>query len=213
MKLDPQTLAILENFGTINQGIVIKPGSRLRTYAVLENIFAACDVPNEFPREFAVYDLNELLATLSLLKDPDLEFKNDHILITSGGTRVKYFYSSPAVVVVPPANDISLNDPMATLVLKSEDIKRIQKSAAALKLKELQFCSDSIKAFNSNAVGNQISIDVEVDGDISSPKVIKIDNLKMIDGDYDVTVYGPAIKFQSRTIPSLFYFVTVESDK
>jgi len=213
MKLAAHTLAVLENFASINQGIIIKEGNRLRTLAILENIFAATEVPNEFPKEFALYDINELLATLSLLDDPDLEFRSDHIFITSGGTKVKYFYSSPAVVVGPPENDINLSNALATLTLKADTIKRIQKSAAALKLKDLQFTDEGIKAFNLNNAGNQITIELAVDGIIDSPKCIKIDNLKLLEGDYDVAVFDRAIKFSSNTNPGLFYFVTVEASK
>lgn len=213
MKLAAHTLAVLENYASINQGIIIKEGNRLRTLAILENIFSATEVPNEFPKEFALYDINELLATLSLLDDPDLDFRADHIFITSGSTKVKYYYSSPAVVVGPPENDINLSNALATLTLKQDTIKRIQKTAAALKLKDLQFTNEGIKAYNSNNVGNQIAIDLSVDGDIDSPKCIKIDNLKLLEGDYDVAVFDRAIKFSSNTNPGLFYFITVEASK
>ena len=213
MKLAAHTLNVLENFASINQGIIIKEGNRLRTLAILENIFAATEVPNEFPKEFALYDINELLATLSLMDDPDLDFKADHIHITSGQTKVKYYYSSPAVVVGPLENDISLSNPLATLTLKNDTIKRIGKSAAALKLKDLQFTNEGIKAYNSSNVGNQITIEVPVEGEIDSPKCIKIDNLKLLEGDYDVAVFDRAIKFTSNTNPGLFYFVTVEASK
>lgn len=213
MKLAAHTLAVLENYASINQGIIIKEGNRLRTLAILENIFSATEVPNVFPKEFALYDINELLATLSLLDDPDLDFRDDHIFITSGPTKVKYYYSSPAVVVGPPENDIELKNALATLTLKADTIKRIQKSAAALKLKDLQFMDEGIKAYNSNNVGNQIIIEVPVEGEVGDPKCIKIDNLKLLEGDYDVAVFDRAIKFTSITNPGLFYFVTVEAGK
>ena len=95
--LSNDTLNVLKNFATINQGLLFKKGKRLRTLSVLKNVFAVADITDEIPREFAIYDLNEFLGTLSLFSKPDLDFKDDHILIQEGKAKVKYFYSPPIV--------------------------------------------------------------------------------------------------------------------
>ena len=81
--MQERTIEILKNFAGINQGLLIKKGNRLRTISVMKNVFAVAEIPDEFPRDFALYDLNEFLSTWSLLSKPDLEFKEDHILLKS----------------------------------------------------------------------------------------------------------------------------------
>ena len=78
MKLSDNTLALLKNFAGINNSILVKQGNQLRTISVAKNILAEADINEEFPRDFAIYDLNQFLNGLSLhqtltwtlLKDP-----------------------------------------------------------------------------------------------------------------------------------------------
>ena len=72
MKLSDNTLTVLKNFAGINNSILVKEGSRLRTISVAKNILAEADIKEDFPRDFAIYDLNQFLNGLSLHQDPDL---------------------------------------------------------------------------------------------------------------------------------------------
>ena len=75
MKLSDNTLTILKNFAGINNSILVKEGTKLRTISVAKNILAEADITEEFPRDFAIYDLNQFLNGLSLHADPDLDFQ------------------------------------------------------------------------------------------------------------------------------------------
>ena len=66
MKLSDNTVALLKNFAGINNSILVKKGNRLRTISVAKNILAEADITEEFPRDFAIYDLNQFLNGLSL---------------------------------------------------------------------------------------------------------------------------------------------------
>ena len=103
MKLSDNTLTLLKNFAGINQSILVKQGNKLRTISIAKNILAEAEITEEFPREFAVYDLNQFLNGLSLHQDPDLDFtENSYITIREGKRRVKYFYADPNVIISPP---------------------------------------------------------------------------------------------------------------
>ena len=58
MKLSDNTLTILKNFAGINNSIIVKTGNTLRTISVANNIYAEATITEEFPRNFAIYDLN-----------------------------------------------------------------------------------------------------------------------------------------------------------
>ena len=85
MKLSEQTVNILKNFSTINQNILVKEGTQLRTMSTMKNILAEANVTEMFPRDFGIYDLNEFLGVLTLVKDAELKFDNDSDLTVNGG--------------------------------------------------------------------------------------------------------------------------------
>jgi len=96
MKLSAETITVLKNFSSINQSILVKSGSKLRTISVMKNILAEADVKETFARDFAIYDLNQFLNGLSLHQDPDLNFTNEsYIVISEGKRKVKYFFADP----------------------------------------------------------------------------------------------------------------------
>ena len=49
MKLSDKTLSVLKNFSTINQSILFKQGSKLRTISVMKNILAEVTIDEEAP--------------------------------------------------------------------------------------------------------------------------------------------------------------------
>ena len=109
MKISIETLNILKNFSTINSSLVVKKGNVLRTISPAKNILANFTCPENFDNDFAVYDLNEFLGGLSLFKDPDFDFTDpSYLLIKSGGSKVKYFFSDPSVITEPPEKEIAL---------------------------------------------------------------------------------------------------------
>ena len=55
MKLSDSTLTVLKNFAGINNSILVKEGSQLRTISVAKNILAEADIPEDFPRDCLLY--------------------------------------------------------------------------------------------------------------------------------------------------------------
>ena len=84
MKLSSHTTSVLKNFATINQNLVIKEGSELLTMSSMKNIVARAEVEEKFPKEIAIYDLNEFLTCLSLFKSPVLDFDDQFVTIKEG---------------------------------------------------------------------------------------------------------------------------------
>ena len=74
MNLSNETVSVLKNFASINQNLVIKSGNNISTMSAMKNIIASAKVKEKFPTEFAIYDLNEFLASISLFDKPSLDF-------------------------------------------------------------------------------------------------------------------------------------------
>ena len=58
MKLSENTVEVLKNFSSINQGLVVKPGKVLRTISANKAILAEAHIDEEFKTEFKQYALN-----------------------------------------------------------------------------------------------------------------------------------------------------------
>ena len=73
---------------------------RREKYNILSTILRN-KINKDFGKEFAIYDLNEFLASVSLFDKPSLDFKDDFVVMTedgSTGKALKYWYSDPSVV-------------------------------------------------------------------------------------------------------------------
>lgn len=210
--MQKETLDILKNFASINQGIIFREGNVIRTMSVLKNVFARATIPDTFAQEFAIYDLNEFLSTLSLFQSPEISYKDDHIEIKSGRSRARYYYSNPKVIVAPPhdknievTGDLSFKLPASVL-------EQTLKASSVMKLKELEITDQGLRAFDkSGTSSNQYNVDVENLQGTGGSKVVKIENLKLLPRDYTVVVGERAIKFTSID-EGLVYFVVVESE-
>ena len=96
MKLSDKTISVLKNFSSINQSILFKEGSKLRTISVMKNILAEATINEEFMKDFGIYDLNQFLNGLSLHSSPELDFANDgYVVIREGQVSHQVFFCRP----------------------------------------------------------------------------------------------------------------------
>ena len=138
MKLSDSTLTVLKNFAGINNSILVKQGSKLRTISVAKNILAEADISEDFPKDVAIYDLNQFLNGLSLHQDPNLDFTEEsYLTIREGKRRVKYFYADPQVIISPPDKEISLPTEDVCFQLESITLEKLLKAAAVYQLPDL----------------------------------------------------------------------------
>jgi hypothetical protein len=217
MKLSDNSLTILKNFAGINNSILVKQGTRLRTISVAKNILAEADITEEFPRDFAVYDLNQFLNGLSLHQDPDLDFTEDsHITIREGKRRVKYFYADPNVIISPPDKEIQLPSKDVCFQLESASLEKLVKAAAVYQLPDLSAVGESgvirlVVRDKKNDTSNEYSIVVgETDKDFTFN--FKVENIKIIPGAYDVVVSEKLLSQFSNTKYNLKYYIALEPD-
>jgi len=189
MKLSKKTLAILKNFATINQSIVVKPGNKLETISNVKDIFAKVDVDETFDKSFAIYDLNEFLGVVSLFEDPDFEFGEGEVIISQGKMKQKYYYADPAIITAPPEKGVSLPSVEVKAAMKKEQWSVAVRAASANNASTLTFTNGDILLHdkgvpNSNNFVFEGVASHEVDYNLS----IAVEKLKMILDDYEVEV-------------------------
>jgi|TARA_B100000035_G_scaffold150794_1_gene128514 hypothetical protein len=217
MKLSDNTLTVLKNFAGINNSILVKEGKRLRTISVAKNILAEAEIKEDFPKDFAIYDLNQFLNGLSLHQDPDLDFKEDsYVTIREGKRRVKYFFADPNVIISPPEKEINLPTQDVCFQLDSSTLEKLLKAAAVYQLPDLSAVGEAgviklVVRDKKNDTSNEFAIVVgETDKEFSFN--FKVENIKIIPGAYDVVVSSKLLSEFKNTKYDLKYYIALEPD-
>jgi hypothetical protein len=217
--LSRKTLDVLKNFSTINSSIVFRKGSTVRTISNAENILAKFTGEEVFPVDFAIYDLSQFLSGISLFSDPQLEFDNENFVSIRGGRQsAKYFFSDPEITLKSapeknvkfPGSDLQFN-------LTGEDLIALQKASAVYSLPDLTFQSieghDEIKLIlrdKENDTSN--TYDITVAGFTTGTYTLdlKIENIRLLPGDYTVKVSQHLISEWTNVNTDLTYYIALE---
>ena len=213
MKLSNETKEVLKNFSTINQNLVIKQGSNISTMSAMKNIIANAKVTEEFPKEFAIYDLNEFLAALSLFAKPELDFKEDFVLFTEENKALKYWYSDPSVVTTPQ-KEITMPSVEISYKLSSSTLSEVQRAAAVIGAPDMLLENGKLKVTDKkNSTANDYETPLDVgENDAKYKFWFKVENLKIIPGTYDVEMSAKKISRFKNTSVDVEYFIALEPE-
>jgi hypothetical protein len=217
--LSKKTLDVLKNFSTINSSIVFRKGSTVRTISNAENILAKFSGEEVFPTDFAIYDLSQFLSGISLFNDPQLEFtSSDFVSIRGGRTSAKYYFSDPEITL-KSAPEKNVNFPGADLQfnLTGEELIQLQKASAVYSLPDLTFQSeeglDTIKLIlrdKENDTSNTYDLTVAGCATGTYSLDVKIENIRLLPGDYSVKVSQHLISEWTNTNVDLTYYIALE---
>ena len=217
MKLSDNTLSVLKNFSSINQSILFKHGSRLRTISVMKNILAEVTITEELPKDFGIYDLNQFLNGMGLHQSPELDFSNDgYVVIREGKMRSKYFFADPQVIVTPPEKPITLPSEDVSFELSTDQLDKLLKAAAIYQLPDLAVVGGDgvvkiVVRDKKNDTSNDFSIVVgETDSTFSFN--FKVENIKILPGTYDVVVSRKLLSRFTSKNHDLTYYIALEPD-
>jgi len=213
MRLSEQTVSLLKNFAGINQNIQFKAGNKLQTISAQKNILVDAEVPEAFPSDFAIYDLNKMLGVMSLFQDPELEIGDKTMKV---GGKVNYMFADPSMIVTPPEKELTFPEAEVKFAMSNVDFSQTTKAAAMLGLPHVCVVGDGSKiTLGATDVNNSSSDDFVTEvgtTDKTFCMVFKIENLKLFAGDYDVEITSKGISKFSHTSINLQYFIATESD-
>ena len=217
--LSKNTLDVLKNFSTINSSIVFRAGSTVRTISNAENILAKYTGEELFPTDFAIYDLSQFLGGISLFNDPQLEFtSNDFVSIRGGRTSAKYYFSDPEITLKSaPEKNVQFPGADLQFNLTSDDLTALQKASAVYGLPDLTFQSeeglDTIKLIlrdKENDTSNTYDLTVAGCSTGTYSLDVKIDNLRVLPGDYSIKVSKALISEWTSSDYDLTYYIALE---
>jgi hypothetical protein len=217
MKLSDKTLTLLKNFSSINQSILFKEGSNLRTISVMKNILAEATIEEELPKDFGIYDLNQFLNGLNLHQNAELDFQNDgYVVIKEGKSRSKYFFADPNVIITPPEKDIALPSEDVCFLLDTKELDKLLKAAAVYQLPDLSVVGEAgvvklVVRDKKNDTSNDFSVIVgETDETFSFN--FKVENIKILPGSYEVVISRKLLSRFKNTGFNVTYHIALEPD-
>ena len=185
----------------------------------MKNILAKATINESFDSEFGIYDLNEFLSVVSSLDKPELTLQEKHLTISAEGSRskVKYFYSDPSVIV-SPTKEVNMPESDVTFSLSESNLAQLRKMAAILSSPDLALVGTKdgdvvLKVCDKkNDTSNKFDIVVGENATANYTFYFKVENLKMISGDYDVAVSSKSIAHFTNTKLPIEYWIALEPD-
>ena len=216
--MSKQTLDLLKNFASINSNILVKPGDTIKTISPVKNIMAVATVPETFDTEFGIWDLNKFLGTVSLFDTPSFEFGERSVTISgSGGSSVNYYYSEPRLLTVP-TKDIVMPEPVVSFNLTQDALNEINRASSVMQLPDLVVRSEGttivmVALDRQDDTTNSYSVELgEMSVESDFEFVFRVDNLKLLPGDYRVDVTDKVVSQFTHTQLDLKYWIALESD-
>tara|TARA_B100000085_G_C18477105_1_gene485645 strand:- start:412 stop:1083 length:672 start_codon:yes stop_codon:yes gene_type:complete len=218
MKLSEKTIDLLENFSSINQSILVKKGTKLRTISVMKNILAEAEVDENFEKDFGIYDLPQFLNGVGLMNDPDIDLKHDSYMIIREGktTKVKFAFADPEVIITPPEKPISLPSTDVCFQLESVQLQKLLKASSVYQLPDLAAIGNGeeitlVVRDKKNDNSNEFALTVGKT-DKTFEFNFKIENIKLIPGSYDVIISKKLLSKFTNSNYNLDYYIALEPD-
>jgi hypothetical protein len=214
MKIDTNTINVLKNFAKINPSILIEEGNVIKTISPAKTIMAKAVVSTAFPNRFAIYNLDRFISILSLFSDPELIFGEKSVKITDGKRTTNYAYADESTIKKSPEKDLVLPSIDASFFLSNDHLKDVEKALGVLGLPELVILgAENVIALQAadtkNTTEDYFSIDIG-ETDKIFKAIFKSDNIKILPGDYQVSICSRGIShFVGKEAE---YWIAVESN-
>ena len=216
MKMSTKTLNLLKNYSSINSNILVKPGNKIATISPVKNVMSEAIVEENFDTEFGIWDLNKFLGVVSLFDKPEFAFNEKSVTISgTSGASVEYYYSEPSLLSVP-TKSITMPEGVASFKLTQKNFAELQKASSVLQVSDLAVRTNGdnleLAVLDKNDVtSNCYTIDLgEVAGGHDFCFYFKVENLKMIEGDYNVNISDKNISQFSGN--DVVYWIALETD-
>jgi len=213
MKFSKKTLDILKNFSQINNSILFREGQEQRTVSQSGNIFATANIEEDFPKEAGIYDLSEFLNTLSLFDDPEIVFGDKQFTITDATTSCRYSYAPKNVIIFTDKRP-KFNGSNVEFSLGAEVLGKIQRASSVMDLSDLVVSldgNDLVLSASDTQTDTTNTYDVVVGEHTNDSDevnfIFKSENLKVLPGDYEVSVKSPAGRFVGDDVE---YYIAIE---
>ena len=184
--------------------------------SVAKNILVKAAIQEEFDQQLAIYDLNQFLNCLSLVPGAELSFTGNSIHIGDGKTSIEYRCSDPSVITAPPDKKLELPSEDVCVTLTEDQLESVKKAAAVLQIPDVSLIGNGERIFltvrdKKNTGSNSYKIDVGETDSVFQFNM-KVENLKLIAGDYDVIISAKNLAYFTNHGRPVSYYIAMEPD-
>ena len=216
MNLSENTLSVLKNFASINSGVVLKSGLVQKTISPEKSILVEATLEDSIPSDFGIYDLNQFLGIVTTLKNPDITFGENVVVLDDGDLSVSYRGCSANLIITPPDKELVLKDITTKFSLPNATSQKLIKVATMINLPNLSVIGkDGALLLKIHEKANDTSNDgVQKIGDYAGKDftaTFKTDNLKFMPDDYNVEIQAGAFAKFVNVAGNLKYFIALET--
>jgi hypothetical protein len=216
MKLSKETTEILKNFAAINPSLLFQSGSVQKTVSPQKTVLAKANISESFDMEFAIYDLSQFISTVTMFEDPDIDLGQESVTISNGKAKTVLRYAKSDLIQSPSSKEINLPSTDINFTLDADALQSALRAAGVLGLPELALVGKEgrayLSAIDSRNDGSN-TFDYQVgESSVNYRMIFKIDNLKVLNREYDVTVSAKGIShFKSKTGDVEYWIATEQS--
>jgi hypothetical protein len=196
--------------------LVLQKGNIQKTISPEKSILVEAELEDAIPEQFGVYDLNQFLGNVTTLGNPDLVFSDKAVMMNDGKIAFSYYSCSPNLIVSPPDKELKLKQTDVSFNLTNAILSKLLKLASMNNLTHLSVVGKNGEIRlqtheKANDTSNHASFKLnDYSGDDFSAS-FKVDNIKLIAGDYDVEIQlGAFAKFVSKNA-KIKYFIALEA--
>jgi len=159
----------------------------------------------------------KVLSAMSLFKSPTLDFGEQSVRLNEegGGSSLKYFFSDPSVVTTPKT-EITMPSVDVEFTFTQDTFNAISKASAVLGVPDVVLKGTAggdielTVTDRKNETSNDFSIKVGDNSPSDFTYYFKVENLKLLGGDYKVQVSAKGISHFSHVNKSVEYFIALE---
>lgn len=195
MKLSKETIDVLKNFQTINPSIILRPGNVVMSQRE-DVIVARAKIEEEIPTTVPLVDLKKFLALYSLSgENTEIEFNENHLTLSQDGYNSKIRYSPENLIDSPPVGKaLKLKSKDIQFTLRQDVWERVSAAMSIMSFSEFAFIGEdgklSIQGLSTKIEKDESDTYAAVIGDTDKNFrcIMNSVNMRLIPGDYDVTI-------------------------
>ena len=223
MTLSKSTFEILKNYATINPNICFQKGNKIVVLSPTKNIMSEATIDEEFTEDVRIYELNRFLSTVSLLTNPKMDLRGDHLVISGdSGARIKVRYADPAIVV-PVKERLKMPHVISRFDISAKNLADLLKASSVMQLPNLTFsydasddgggtgCVSARLHDKKDPTSNEYELSLPCSyAEVSFKVTYSIEALKMIPGDYTLELSKGAVTRFTSCNDKLCYYIAAE---
>lgn len=232
MKLSQETIKILENFSQINDGIIILKDhvvgdkTEIRSKHHTSALQSFAEIEETFKNDVCLSKLKQLLNIVKNIENADVDFKEDHVVVSGGNFKTKLTYTLPNHIMTDDeswyARTPRLKSDTIEFTISNKEFEKLLKFADTLQLPELKLdvVGDYVTLHAVNLLNpdsetaevrlQKLSKDEKTIAQSIFPMFFTRSLFNLIDGDYKIIAGNGAIDMYNQTTPVRYFIVSLE---